>query len=275
MCGRTLLREDHLGVAVLVQILHQAAGRRQRGNRRPPMGAKAIWGSPVDEGCQTGLVGEDQVRVSVPVQVSRRHVRGPYGGQKRSGIGRVSIGRAPVDGRGHADRVHDVVHAHLPGLEPVGVGQDDLRETVAVQVGDLDRRGSVTGKMDRLAAGVVSVRSAPVEEGAPLRVRIPLVGENQVQVPVPVQVGHLHVPAVHGPEHLPPFGGVTIRRPPIDEGFIVRVHRHVVVQSAVGEDDIRVSVPVQILHRHRPGAAGGEAAAVGGLGPALGAPENE
>ena len=129
--------------------------------------------------------------------------------------------------------------------------------------------------MDRIAARVVALRRSPVEEGAPFRVRVPLIGEDQVQVPVPVQVGHLHVPAVHGPEHLPPFGGIPVRRSPVDEGLVVRVHRDMVVQSAVGEDDVGVPVPVQVLHRHRPGAPGGKTGPAGGLGAALGAAVDE
>ena len=92
-----MLREDQFGVAVPVQVLHQAAGGRLCGNRRPPVRAVTVRRPPVDEGRQSRLVGEDQVDVAIPVQVSRRHVRGPHGGQKRLGFHRISLGRPPID----------------------------------------------------------------------------------------------------------------------------------------------------------------------------------
>ena len=81
-----------------------------------------------------------------------------------------------------------------------------------------------------------------------------VVGEDQVQVPVPVEVGGFHIGGHQGGQLRPPIRLVSLGASPVDQGL----HVDRVVMDEVAEDDLQVAVPVEVGQQRGASSIGGE-----------------
>ena len=212
LCALPFVGKDDLGSSVPVEVGNGHAGGGSGGQRLPALDGKPLgfepqyrkeaFSGPEGRPPSPGAVGEDDLRVVVPIEVGHGRRRASQSGQPGSTVGVKALGAAPVDeavqvaldtvasvdhhqvgeavpvevaqglagcaAAGKAGAAPHVVLVHVPVDEEVdllvvvvGVGEDDVDETVAVEVPQVDELHLAVRGDVGVGAGVA--QGSPVE----------------------------------------------------------------------------------------------------------------
>ena len=206
----TVVDEDQVGISIPVHVTAGHVPGAAGGDQSRTVGIETVGAAPVDVGREVHLgrdllrsrlhplIGEDQVRIPVGVQIAGHHTRRPAGGQFGASNARIPVAATPVDVRRADTRVVvDVVAEDQIGIAVLV--QVRNRRPAAAEGGEPgDLIGSVHQAVDHLRQGPFppefgqkgarTVGAAPVDERVHHTHVVVGVAQDQVHVPVPVQV---------------------------------------------------------------------------------------
>ena len=192
------------------------------------------------------IAREDQILLAVLVQIGREHLHGAGSGQTKRRLRIHSLLRPPVDERLGFE------------VELVAIiGHDQIGPTVFVQIGcDNGHRRNPHDAVLPCGIRKLASRGAQINAGrhrlAGVVVIGPRRGKDQVEMAVVVDVQHRDVVGAHRGQ-IGPLGAQPVGRAPV---HIRRKLRRDAV-FAIGDDQVRVAVLVQVDNATHPAAVGG------------------
>ena len=286
--------EGQVDPPVAIEVPEGGRRRMQGGKLQHSLGGWAGRASPIDVGELPLPVGEYQVCESIPVEVGHAEGGCAPGGEEAPGFVLETLGAAPADfgpvvpvchcqvqgsvtvqvGQLGPQQIAPLVDLAAGLRKPLGaspievkalllgvvVEENQFRVAVAVQVSGFAVYGADAGD-GASALGGEPGGAVPIDVGFQM-VSVPValaslgavVGERQVQVAVPVEIGGFHVGGHQGGQFGPPVRPVSLGASPVDQGL----HVDRVVVDEVAEDYLQVAIPVQVGQQRGSSSIGGE-----------------